>query len=156
MFNSVLGSKAWQTVAEKMIEKGHMVDKTQVANKWKYSVNTYNAAKEMNGKSGNSPATCPFYEELDRILAPQPNITPVALSGNRLLGSSAGQTEITENTKRSAKKRKGDEPDWVSTLREEAREREEARKKRHEDSMALKQNMLVSYENLMKKLIEKL
>lgn len=151
MFDTFHGSKAWQHIADKMGEMGYLVDKNQVANKWKYLVSSYKAAKEVNGKSGSSPATCPFYEELDKILAPQPNITPVAVAGNRVVTSSTGQVG-----KKGGRKRKGEESEWMCTYREEALEREKAREKRHQESMELKQKMLKTYECMMERLINKM
>jgi hypothetical protein len=151
-YDSVPNAKAYQLTADKMGELGHAVDKTQVANKWKYLVSSYKTVREQNSKSGNSPATCPYYDELDRILAPQPNITPVALSGNRLLTSSSlGQTQNKRD-----RKRKSDEPEWVEKFRREGAQREEAREKRHRENMDLKREMLQTYEKMMQSMIDKM
>ena len=61
---------------------GYTVNGGQCKNKFNALVTAYKKAKDHN-KSGNDPATCPFFSEFDQLLDSKPNVTPVAAGSNR-------------------------------------------------------------------------
>jgi hypothetical protein len=113
----------------------------------------YKAAKDANSKSGSAPSTCAFYEELDEIHAAQPNITAVALSGNRC---EVGKENCDSSVKTKKRRKSANAPDWLAELRLEYEEREKAREARHKESMEMKRAALDIYERMMGRLLDKL
>ena len=76
--------KVWEKIG-KLQTTGYTVNGEQCKNKFKDLVNAYKKAKDHNNKSGNDPATCPFFFELDQLLGSKPNVTPVAVVARTVL-----------------------------------------------------------------------
>lgn len=56
------------------------VDVPDQCREWiKHPKNNYWKTKDENHTSGNSPSSCPFYEEFDHVLGMAPNTEPSAL-----------------------------------------------------------------------------
>lgn len=66
----------YEAISMKMSEKGYSRTWQQCQRKIKSLKMTYRRAKDNNGKSGRSRITCPFFEELDRVLGDKPSFVP--------------------------------------------------------------------------------
>ncbi len=71
-----------------MSEPGHRRTWLQCQCKVKSLKAKYKEAKDSNQRSGRGRVTCPFYEELERILGDKPSVQPL-----ELLDSSVAVTE---------------------------------------------------------------
>ncbi|KAK7912491.1 hypothetical protein WMY93_012702 [Mugilogobius chulae] len=62
-----------------MVERGYRRLWLQCQRKIKNLRAKYKEAKDSNNRSGRGRVTCPFYDELDRILGDKPSVTPIEL-----------------------------------------------------------------------------
>ncbi|XP_059204193.1 myb/SANT-like DNA-binding domain-containing protein 7 isoform X1 [Centropristis striata] len=66
----------YEAISTKMQEKGYSRSYQQCQRKIKHLKNCFRKAKDVNNKSGRDRASCPFYEELDRVLGDRPSFCP--------------------------------------------------------------------------------
>lgn len=154
----------------------------QCENKFKDLRRHYTATKDHNAQTGVQPKTCKFYNEMEDVLGMRPSIKPVAIASNLKRRSSAlesgcsstqsetsegcnsnnDEEEITEKIggkekkpRRKTRMKRGLEA-WSLANQNEAQRREEAREKRHQESMEKKEKAIKVYENFMSKLLDEL
>ncbi|XP_067411222.1 zinc finger and SCAN domain-containing protein 29-like [Emydura macquarii macquarii] len=63
-------------ISQGMLEKGHQRDAQQCRMKIKELHQSYQKAREANSRSGSSPKTCGFYDEVHAILGGDPTMMP--------------------------------------------------------------------------------
>uniref|UniRef100_A0A3Q0RN39 Myb/SANT-like DNA-binding domain-containing protein n=1 Tax=Amphilophus citrinellus TaxID=61819 RepID=A0A3Q0RN39_AMPCI len=66
-------------ISQEMAERGYRRSWFQCQRKIKSLRAKYKEAKDSNKRSGRGRVTCPFYEELDRILGDKPSVQPLEL-----------------------------------------------------------------------------
>ncbi|KAL0098770.1 hypothetical protein PUN28_020726 [Cardiocondyla obscurior] len=154
-----------------------MKTSTQCENKWKDIKRKYMETKDHNNKSGNDPKTCKFYEEIEEVLGEKPCVKPVSIASNlnkrqrevvnckELSDSDKINEETscssTQNEETPPKKRKNTRiqrelQDWSAALLADAKTREEARERRHQEAIAESKAAINAYKEMMEKLIGKL
>ncbi|XP_049444045.1 bromodomain-containing protein 4-like [Epinephelus fuscoguttatus] len=94
-----------------MSERGHRRTWLQCQRKVKSLKAKYKEAKDSNQRSGRGRATCPFYEELERILGDKPSVQPL-----ELLDSSVAVTEDEPETPESETSSAGTDADTGESL----------------------------------------
>ncbi|EMP39069.1 3-keto-steroid reductase [Chelonia mydas] len=91
-----------------MTERGHDRDVVQCRVKVQELRNAYRKAREANGHSGASPATCHFYKELDAILGGDPTSTPMTTMDTSEPSTARGEEEKEEENARKGAEAGGD------------------------------------------------
>ncbi|XP_025767851.1 trihelix transcription factor GTL2-like [Oreochromis niloticus] len=69
----------FECIAKEMIERGHRRTWLQCQRKIKSLRAKFKEAKDINKRTGRGRVTCPFYDELDRILGDKPSCQPIEL-----------------------------------------------------------------------------
>lgn len=69
----------FDSISREMSERGHRRTWLQRQRKVKSLKAKFKEAKDSNQRSGRGRITCPFYEELDRILGDRPSVQPLEL-----------------------------------------------------------------------------
>uniref|UniRef100_A0A3P9KWZ3 Myb/SANT-like DNA-binding domain-containing protein n=1 Tax=Oryzias latipes TaxID=8090 RepID=A0A3P9KWZ3_ORYLA len=69
----------FEEIAREINERGYRRSWLQCQRKIKSLRAKYKEVKDWNKQSGRQRITCPFYEELDRILGDKPSVQPVEL-----------------------------------------------------------------------------
>ncbi|XP_076738760.1 uncharacterized protein LOC143417001 [Maylandia zebra] len=69
----------FECIAKEMIGRGHRRTWLQCQRKVKSLRAKFKEAKDINKRSGRGRVTCPFYDELDRILGDKPSCQPIEL-----------------------------------------------------------------------------
>lgn len=64
----------YDDVAKSMAAQGHKHSAEECRNKTKALRQTYKKTLAFNNKSGHSPTTCPYFDELNSILHGDPNV----------------------------------------------------------------------------------
>lgn len=93
-----------------MSERGHRRTWLQRQRKVKSLKAKFKEAKDSNQRSGRGRITCPFYEELDRILGDRPSVQPL-----ELLDSSVAVAEEEPQTPESETSSAGSHDTHVDT-----------------------------------------
>uniref|UniRef100_A0A8C1LBT1 Myb/SANT-like DNA-binding domain-containing protein n=1 Tax=Cyprinus carpio TaxID=7962 RepID=A0A8C1LBT1_CYPCA len=83
----------YENISSEMAEHGYRRSWLQCQRKIKSLRAKYKEVKDWNKLSGRQRITCPFYEELDRILGDKPSVQPL-----ELLDSCFGQEEPEEES----------------------------------------------------------
>jgi len=141
---------------------------TQCENKFKELRKKYVKVKDHNKQSGNSPMMCKFFNEFEEVLGDKPYVQPVALASNLKKQSNISSSQDSDTEDQSSK----DESDgskkvkqtrvqrelgkWSTALREDAKQREEAKEQRHKELIAASDRAIAAYKEMMGKLIDKL
>uniref|UniRef100_A0AAZ1XJ28 C2H2-type domain-containing protein n=1 Tax=Oreochromis aureus TaxID=47969 RepID=A0AAZ1XJ28_OREAU len=95
----------FECIAKEMIERGHRRTWLQCQRKIKSLRAKFKEAKDINKRSGRGRVTCPFYDELDRILGDKPSCQPIELIDSSIEtaeeepespGASTSEAECTE------------------------------------------------------------
>ncbi|KAK3920416.1 Zinc finger and SCAN domain-containing protein 29 [Frankliniella fusca] len=83
---SIKNDAVWVKVAAQLQTANPLWNYTwqQCKDKIKYVRKEYMKAKDWSRQSGNSPKTCPFYEEMDEALGDKPCVEPVALASSTI------------------------------------------------------------------------
>ncbi|KAG7488466.1 hypothetical protein MATL_G00033010 [Megalops atlanticus] len=66
----------YEEISKKMEGNGYSRSWLQCQRKIKHLRNAFRKAKDSNNKSGRDSISCPFYEELDRVLGDRPSFCP--------------------------------------------------------------------------------
>ncbi|XP_066595452.1 uncharacterized protein [Prorops nasuta] len=167
-------AEVWKKIAVYLKTENNqwMYTGVQCENKFKELRKRYVKVKDHNRQSGNSPMTFKFYEEMEEILGNKPFVVPVSLTSNlrkRTQVTGQQQSSDTENEdnpdvykpdtpkekKRKTKVQK-ELGEWSVALREDARQRELAREQRHKELISTSKHAITVYQEMMKKLIEKI
>nr|XP_055023087.1 myb/SANT-like DNA-binding domain-containing protein 7 [Misgurnus anguillicaudatus] len=69
----------YENISREMAERGYRRSWLQYQRKIKSLRAKYKEVKDWNKRSGRQRITCPFYEELDRILGDKPSVQPLEL-----------------------------------------------------------------------------
>ncbi|XP_061476729.1 zinc finger protein with KRAB and SCAN domains 8-like [Rhineura floridana] len=70
----------FENIAKQMASRGHFRTAKECRNKTKVMRGEYRRVVAHNSKSGNSRTTCPYYEQLHRILRGDASVTPLRVS----------------------------------------------------------------------------
>ncbi|KYM94044.1 hypothetical protein ALC62_15335, partial [Cyphomyrmex costatus] len=137
----------------------------QCENKFKELRKKYVKVKDHNNQSGNSPATCKFFNELEEVLGAKSCVAPVALASNlkkRSASTSSQNSDVENESDKKCEKKKVRKTrvqkelgEWSASLREDAKHREEARDRRHKEIISVSDRAITAYTNMMEKLINK-
>lgn len=171
----------WKEISAKMRESNSNwhYSATQCENKWKDVRKIYVKVKDHNNTSGNDPKTCKFYDDIDDILGDKPNIKPVSIASNirkRPLSTNSilnctdpdlndfllkcdpddADPYNNEPSKIKRPRIKRDFDELSAGLRADAKQREEAREKRHKEMLKQSDKVIDSMKEIMQKVIEKL
>ncbi|KYM93659.1 hypothetical protein ALC62_15738 [Cyphomyrmex costatus] len=170
----------WKEISEKLWKANNnwRYSATQCENKWKDLRKTYVKVKDHNNTSGNSTKTCKFFDDINDILSDKPRITPISVASNlRKRPLSINSTvnsvncssdsenydllcdtdlDVEEQTKITKKPRRQKDFDELKTvLQSTAKEREEARERRHQEMLNQSEKAINTMKDVMLKLIEK-
>ncbi|CAL1681129.1 unnamed protein product [Lasius platythorax] len=76
---------AWKLVADEMLRNNFQYSASQCSDKWKYLKLRYSKKKDniKDSSSGAERYNFEFYEEMDKELSHNPNITPIAIASSR-------------------------------------------------------------------------
>lgn len=136
----------------------------QCENKFKKLRKKYVKVKDHNKQSGNGPMTCKFFDELEEVLGDKPCIQPVALVSNlrkRAIStsqdSSSQHSDIENESSNECDKKKKvrktrvqkELGEWSASLREDSKQREEAREHRHKELIAASDRAVAAYKEMM-------
>ncbi|KMQ82895.1 nucleoside diphosphate kinase 6 [Lasius niger] len=175
-------AEVWRMISESLrkMNLNWIFNAVQCENKFKDLRRHYMATKDHNIQSGVQPKMCKFYNEMEEVLSMKPIVKPVAIASSLKRNSSVLQsgpsTSQLENTftetcessdsnegvkmqkKENMKKTKMERQleAWLLANQAEAQNREEAREKRHKESMEKKETAIKVYESFMSKLLDKL
>lgn len=179
-FKIMKNREVWSLISrelKKTTPEWEMKTPTQCENKWKDIKRKYMETKDHNNKSGNDPKTCKFYEELEEVLGEKPCVKPVSIASNlnkrqRLAFNDkelsdfdkineetsdlSSQNEETPPKKRKMTRIQRELQDWSAALLADAKIREEAKERRHQEAIAESKAAIDTYKAMMEKLIEKL
>lgn len=159
--NSKRHEEIWQDISDALAKKGYHFSHLQCEDKWKYLKKLYVETVDKNKESGTAENTCPYFKEFHEIYGKSHSVNPPALASNRTLTNMSVVPEISSDLEQeyiSKKKRRNSKQleSWTDTFRNDAAAREEARQKRHEESLALQKEHMQTQNTLLAKILEKL
>lgn len=174
----------WRMISDSLqkMNSNWIFNGVQCENKFKDLRRHYMATKDHNAQSGVQPKTCKFFNEMEEVLSMKLSIKPVAIASNLKRRSIALQSHSTtelgdvsmeawENSNNSTEEIKIDKKEenvkkktrmesqleaWALSNQMKTQKREEAREKRHQESMEKKERAIKAYESFMSKLLDKL
>ncbi|XP_018368409.1 PREDICTED: uncharacterized protein LOC108757376 [Trachymyrmex cornetzi] len=158
-------SEVWKKIA--IIHQNEnsqwMYTDIQCKNKFKELRKKYVKVKDHNKQSGNSPMTCKFFNELEEVLGEKPCVAHLASNLKKQSASISSQNSGVENeSNKECEKKKVRKTriqkelgEWSASLREDAKRREEARERRHKETVSVSDRAITAYTNMMEKLINK-
>ncbi|XP_073172929.1 uncharacterized protein [Lepidochelys kempii] len=99
-------------ISRAMMERGHDRDALQCRVKVKELRNAYHKAREANSRSGDSPATCRFFKELDVILGGDPTSTlKTTMDTSEAVAVQSSTKQEEESRREGAEETVGPEPE---------------------------------------------
>lgn len=130
-----LQKKIWKRIANKFVEKGYNVTEEQCNVKWKNLKRKYKSVRELNNQTGRNRESWEYFDVIDDFINRRPEIAPVSIASN-IYGfrirqpsppteqnessnendSAAINTNFYNARRNIRKRRKSDEPQWVTKL----------------------------------------
>jgi len=157
--NSKRHEEVWQDISDALAKEGYYFSHLQCEDKWKYLKKLYVDTVDKNKESGTAENTCSYFKEFHEIYGKSHSVNPPALASNRAVTNiseiSSGSEEQECVRKKKSRISKQLES-WTDIFRSDAVIREEARQKRHEESLTLQREQMQTQNILLAKILEKL
>lgn len=146
--------KVWESIAQKLIEKGYHVTGGQCSSKLRSLKKTYKSIKDYNNKSGNDKRSWQFFEIMEEIFAKKAWCNPVAVASSS--GLSSKQLESNNSMEESdggcsSKSNKNTITYLLGKRLKQREEHEQFKMKRHEERMEMDKKLLQVLEKLADK-----
>lgn len=165
---SVRNDVAWKAVSEKLYENGFTFNSTQCEYKFKNLKRQYQKKIDSMRNTGAAAVKFDYFSQFDEIFGTKPNITPIAVASSRreqqtetadsedALEEKSNVNESKDNIQNKISKRKTKADRFLGHMEHLEKEKEEAKRKRHEELVALQREAINVFAQKMDKLIDKL
>lgn len=174
--SSVRNDVAWKSISSKLCENGYKSTTTQCENKFKNLKRQYQKKIDSMRNTGAAAVKFDYFSEFDDIFGKKPSTKPVAIASSRretvirhentedVLEETTiakentselddGKENISSNT---VNKRKTKADKFLEHIKEIEDQKEETKRKRHEELIALQRQAIDVFAKKMDKLIDKL
>lgn len=165
---SIKNEKVWSKIAEILSDAGIACTAQQCENRLKYLKGRYLKKRDNMSirSSGADNFKCEFFPELDSIFGKKPNVTPIAEASTsrgcpnveEYNPDTMKRCAVAEHPEVGFKKTKlqKEVDTWRDEFNKNAKMREEAREKRHQELVMVQKQATEEYQNMMLKLLENL
>lgn len=159
--NSKRHEEVWQDISDALAKEGYNFSHLQCEDKWKYLKKVYTDTVDKNKQSGTAENTCPYFNEFHEIYGKAHSVNPPALASNRTMTHVSAAPEIPSDSEEETLPKKQSRvskqlASWTDTFRNDAAVREQARQKRHDESLALQREQMQIQNDLLAKILDKL
>ncbi|XP_025160529.1 trihelix transcription factor GT-2-like [Harpegnathos saltator] len=139
----------WDKIKVQMnISGNYNVTRTQINDKWANMRKTYMRIKDHNKRTGVTPKTCRYYNEMDCLYGDNPNVNPVKVVSNMRFEaedeniSSAENSAADNNEPKKGKKTKIERhlSSWTENFIEYSKERDKRQEQRNAEKIVAIEN----------------